>query len=298
MGFTSLDDFIDKISNDGQIYRADWNKNAFGTTAQAAGVWYCMLRGGGSPAADTLLGTGTNKAFQALTDATTDIQCIRHGDNVTPATKHVVNASAFSAAGTSMPAVMMFVDILGFYPITTVTTTGAQTLDNTITLPRYTDGKGVQAFLTPSTAMGAGTPTVTLNYTNSEGTASRTTPTSPSLPICNTTSPITQISYSGTGVGKFGPFIPLATGDAGIRSVQSISFSATMTSGVQNLVLCRPLFTMPMTTIGVVSERDFLNQVPSLPRVYDGAVIMPLMYAGANTPTNSAYYGHIDFAWS
>jgi hypothetical protein len=114
----------------------------------------------------------------------------------------------------------------------------------------------------------------------------------------NTTAPVTQIAYSGTGAGKFGPFIPLQGGDQGIRSVQSINFSATMTSGVINLVLCRPLLTLPMTTIGVAAERDLINQLPSAPRVYDGACLACLMYAGAATPTNSAFYGHIDFAWS
>jgi hypothetical protein len=65
-----------------------------------------------------------------------------------------------------------------------------------------------------------------------------------------------------------------------------------------NLVYCRPLLTLPMTTIGVAAERDLLSQIPSLPRVYDGACLTWLMYAGAATPVNSAFYGHIDFGWS
>jgi hypothetical protein len=52
-----------------------------------------------------------------------------------------------------------------------------------------------------------------------------------------------------------------------------------------------------MTTIGVAAERDLLNQVPSLPQVYDGANLAWLMYAGAATPVNSAFYGHLDFGW-
>jgi hypothetical protein len=116
------------------------------------------------------------------------------------------------------------------------------------------------------------------------------------------TNPIGQypkgaIPYSGTGAGKYGPFLPMAAGDSGIRSIQQFSLSATYTSGVLNLVVCRPLLTLPLTTIGVAAERDLLNQVPSLPRVYDGANLTWLMYAGANTPVNSAYFGHLDFAW-
>lgn len=299
-GFSSLDDFINQATTNGKFWRTDWNKLTFGTTAHTAGTWYLLSQTGGNPAASSILGTGTNLAFQATNDSTATAAGIQHGGNVGGGTgyKHIINASAFSASATTMPAVLMLVDMLGFYPITTVTTTGAQTLNNTVTLPRYTDGAGVQAILVPSTVMGAGTPTCTLTYTNSAGTASRTTPSTPALPLLNTTSPVSQVSYSGTGAGKYGPFLPLANGDAGIRSVQSVNFSATMTSGVMNLILVKPLLTLPMTTIGVAAERDLLNQVPSLPKVYDGANLQWMLYAGAATPVSSPFYGHLDFAWS
>ena len=233
-GFTSQDDIINSLTVSGRGYRTDWQKSTFATTAHTAGVWYSLFRGGGNPGADTILGTGTNLAFQALTDATTNATGIPHGGNV-GGFKVLLNAAAQTAAATTAPCVLMLVDLLGFYPITTVTTTGAQALNNTVTLPRYTDGAGVQAFITPSTAMGAGTPNLSIGYTNSGGTAGRATPAV--LPIANATAPVTQIVYSGTGAGKYGPFMPLAPGDAGIRSVQSINLSATMTSGVLNLVL-------------------------------------------------------------
>lgn len=299
-GFSSHDDFLNQVSVNSKFWRTDWNKNTFGTTAHTAGMWYSLFRGGGNPGADSILGTGTNLAFQALTDATANATGIQHGGNVGGGSgfKQILNASAFSAAATSMPAVFMLVDLLGFYNITSVTTTGNQTMNNTVTLPRYTDGKGVQAFLTPSTVMGAATPNFSITYTNSDGTASRATPSSPALPACLTAAPVTSIPYSGTGAGKYGPFIPLQGGDSGIRSVQNINLSASYVSGVLNLVLCRPLLTLPMTTIGVAAERDLLNQLPSLPRVYDGACLAWLMYAGAATPVNSAFYGHLDFGWS
>ena len=296
-GFTSLDDFINQATTNGKFWRTDWNKLTFGTTALTAGMWYLLSQTGGNPAASSILGTGTNLAFQALTDATATAAGIRHGGDV-GGFKQIINASAFSASATTMPAIFMLVDLLGFYPITTVTTTGAQTLNNTVTLPRYTDGAGVQAIVVPSTVMGAATPTITLGYTNSVGTASRATPSTPALPLGNTAAAVSSVVYSGTGSGKYGPFMPQANGDAGIRSVQSISLSASYVSGVLNLLLVKPLLTMPMTTIGVAAERDLLNQVPSLPKVYDGACLAWMMYAGAATPVNSPFYGHLDFAWS
>ena len=293
-GFSSQDDMVNEISTNGKFYRTDWQKSTFATTAHTAGLWYSLMRGGGNPAADTILGTGTNLAFQALSDAVATASGIPHGGNVGDY-KVLLNAAAQTAAATTAPCVLMLVDILGFYPVTTVTTTGAQTLNNTVTLPRYTDGAGVQAFLTPSTVMGAVTPNITLNYTNSAGTAGKATPAT--LPIGNTAAAVTSIVYSGTGTGKYGPFIPLAAGDAGIRSVQSINLSASYVSGVLNLVLCKPIMTLPITTLGVTAERDLVNQFASMPRIYDGACLNWLMLAGAATPVASPLSGHLEFGW-
>ena len=294
-GFTGQDDLINQVSTNGKFYRTDWQKSTFATTAHTAGLWYSLFRGGGNPPADAILGTGTNLAFQSLTDATTNATGIPHGGNV-GGYKHLLNAAAQTAAATTAPCVLMLVDLLGFYPVTTVTTTGAQTLNNTVTLPRYTDGAGVQAFITPSTVMGAATPNISIGYTNSAGTASRATPAT--LPIGNTAAAVTSIVYSGTGAGKFGPFMPLQAGDAGICSVQSINLSASYVSGVLNLVLCKPLLTLPITTLGVTAERDLVNQFASMPKVYDGACLAWLMLAGAATPVASPISGHLEFGWS
>jgi len=184
---------------------------------------------------------------------------------------------------------------------TAIAFTDAGSGTNTFTqrLPRYGDGAGVQAFLTASTAGTAGTGTFQLTYTNSAGTGSRTTPSSPALPTNTATSPLLTIPYSGTGSGKFGPFFPLQAADAGIRSIQNIILAgAGVTTGVYNLCYAKPLLTLPMTTLGVASERDLVNQLPSMPRVFDGACLVWLCYTNAVIPNNSPFYGHLDFGWS
>lgn len=383
MGYSSIDDFVNEVTVNGKFFRADWNKNILPTTTQVAGTWYFLAGGAGNPGAQTLLGTGTNLSLQpGWHDVTPNAQGIQHGGNVTPDTKHILNASGFSAAATTMPAVLMLVDTLAHYPITTTTTITSQATVNSVTftaanatdiithtgydiptfsrvqltnsggglpaglslatdywtirqsattsklasslanavagtavdfttdgtgthtitpgLPRYTDGAGVQAFHVPSTVMGAGTPNFSFGssgYTNSAGTTGRAIPASPALPALTTAAPVGMLDASGTGAGKYGPFLPLQSGDSGIRSIQSLQYSATRTSGVGNVVLCKPLLTLPLTTIGVAAERDLLNQIPSLPRIYDGACLHWMIYAGAATPVNSAFYGHLDFGW-
>jgi len=288
-------DILDKID---MFHRTDWNKNHFATTAQVAGMWYCMAMGAGNPPANSIFGTGTNLAFQALTDTTSGAAGIQHGGNAGRKDdfRRILRASAFTAASTTAPCSLMLVDMLGFYNITSVTVDTAQALDNTVTLPRYTSGKGVQAFITPSTVMGAATPNISLNkYTNSAGTANKATPAT--LPAGLTAAPVTSIVYSGTGAGKYGPFMPLAAGDQGIRSVQEITLSATYVSGVLNLVLAKPLFNINISATGVEGRLDFVDELASMPKVYDGACLAWLMYAGANTPVNSALFGSLEFGW-
>ncbi len=349
-----------------------------------AGEWFCWARGAGNPAADALFNTGTNLQFQSVCDLTANNGGMYHGGNVGAAGddfKVVLNASGFSAAATTMPGVLMLVDLLGFHRKSSVTTTTAQNTLNAVTftanagtdiityatvdpttftkvrfttsgtlpaglnlntdywlirqssttatvassfanatagtivditdtgsgthtmtmrLPRYSDGAGVQAFMwnTNATALGAGTPNLTLGYTNSAGTASRATPSSPSPPIGKTAGANGLILYSGaTGTGKMGPFLPLQAGDAGIRSIETIQNSTSYVSGEYSVALCKPIFTLPLTTVGVAGEREFGSQLPSFPRVYDGACLIWLYYSGAATPANSAFYGHVDFGW-
>jgi len=184
---------------------------------------------------------------------------------------------------------------------TAIAFTDAGSGTNTFTFrnPRYTDGAGVQAFLAASTAGTAGTGTFQLTYTNSAGTGSRTTPSSPALPTNTAVAPLLTVPYSGTGSGKFGPFMPLAAGDAGIRTCQNIILgTAGVTTGVYNLVFCKPLLSLPITTLGVASERDLVNQLPSMPRVYDGACLAWMIYAGSAIPNNSSFFGHLDFGWA
>jgi len=287
----------DMLESIDQFHKTVWNKNHFATTAQVAGMWYSMFRGAGNPSADTILGTGTNLAFQALTDVKSGATGIQHGGNAgkREAAKRVLRSSAWTAAATTAPCVLMLVDLLGFYNITSVTVDTAQTLDNTVALPRYADGLGVEAFITPSTVMGAATPDITLSYTNSSGTAGKTTPAV--LPAGLTAAPVTSIVYSGTGAGKYGPFVPKAAGDKGIRTVDTITLSATYVSGVLNLMLCKPLYTHNISATGVKDTINFVDDVLSMPVVKDGACLAWLMYAGANTPVNSALFGEIDFGW-
>lgn len=177
--------------------------------------------------------------------------------------------------------------------------TGTHTL--TCRLPRYSSGAGVQAlFFNPSsTALGAGTPTLTLGYTNSAGTASRATPTTPSGPVGKTAATNSHILYTGaTGAGKFGPSIPLQGSDGGIATIETIRNNSTYTSGSYTVALYVPLAEFPLQVLGQATMIDFTQSMqPSFPAVYDGAALYFIAKSGVATPANAAIDGRLTFGW-
>jgi len=184
---------------------------------------------------------------------------------------------------------------------TAINITDAGTGTHTVNwlLPRYTNGAGLNAiFFNPAaTALGAGTPNLSLNYTNSSQVASRATPTV--LPVGKTAASNSHILYTGaTGAGKYNYAVPRASGDSGIASIEGIRNSTSYVSGTYCVALYKELARFPVTTLGVAAERDFLNQLPSLPRIYDGAALYFVIGSGAATPANSAFSGHLDFIYN
>lgn len=179
---------------------------------------------------------------------------------------------------------------------------GAGTHTLNCRLPRYSDGAGVQAmFFNPqATALGAGTPTLTIGYTSASGVAARATPTTPSGPIGKTAASNSHILYSGaTGAGKFGPSIPLQGGDTGIRMLENIRNSSTYTSGMYTVCLYVPLAEIPLQVLGQATFMDFTQAMfPSFPRIYDGAALYLIGKSGVATPANSAIDGRLNFGWS
>lgn len=184
---------------------------------------------------------------------------------------------------------------------TAINITDAGTGTHTVNwlLPRYTNGAGVNAifFNSNATALGAGTPNLSLGYTNSSQTASRATPTV--LPIGKTAASNSHILYTGaTGTGKYNYMMPLQAGDSGIAEINTIQNSTSYVSGEYTVALVKEIARFPLSTLGLASERNFLFEYPSMPRIYDGAALYFALGSGVATPASSAISGMLTFAWN
>jgi hypothetical protein len=133
-------------------------------------------------------------------------------------------------------------------------------------------GLGVMLALEISAATGAGTPTITVSYTNQAGTSGRTA-----------TNIIATVASSAIGATYF---IGLQAGDTGVRSVQSVTLSATWTSGTMNLVAYRKLASIPLQA-QIPNQADALTGLGT--RIYNGTV--PWLVFVPNTTTASVITG-------
>jgi hypothetical protein len=136
-----------------------------------------------------------------------------------------------------------------------------------------TTGHAVYLAVEVSAATGAGTPTITISYTNQAGTAGRTA-----------TNIIATVASSAIGATYF---IGLQAGDTGVRSVQSLTLSATWTSGTINLVAYRYITEVAVGAAFVPGEVDVITG--GRPRLYDGTV--PWLVFQPNTTTASNISG-------
>jgi hypothetical protein len=153
-------------------------------------------------------------------------------------------------------------DYVAFYSLIDMDVTDPQTLDNTITLPRYTDGNGVDMFLV-STNPFTGGQSFTVNYTDANGNTYDT------VPMATPTTGNIGTIMNGTA---YGPFIPLGPAGKGVLRANSITFLGA-NGGLASLVLVKPIATIQINEITAPSEFRLVGGPTIIPRIYDNAFL-------------------------
>jgi hypothetical protein len=276
----------------GRRWRTDFNKIT-GASAYTAGRCYDMTGLGGHPIANAW--AGTSLAFTECDESTgngTQIFGMRHGGNVSSSIKQLLNMGAITTAATGIPSTLTLVDIEGYWPGISNNTTSAQTLTGTPSL-RATNGEGCRLYWVQTAAAGATAQNISISYTDQAGNTGNTMP----VTVAMTASAIVgHISHSGTAANNYTPFLPLASGDYGVRNVASVTFSASNT-GTGALVLARPIMEIPLGVVSLYHNKDMLSQTPSLPIIPDGACLGFILTAGGAVAASTTFAGHIETFW-
>jgi hypothetical protein len=216
---------------------------------------------------------------------------IFHGSAQSPKRKYVAMNMQLATAATALPMTMILLDYLMYYPFVDEGTTDEQFLTNSVTLPRCTDGKGVQ-IMAVSVASRTGGQSFFVNYTNQDGVAGRITKTV----IQNTATAIGNIVTSQPNNDlSAGPFLALQNGDTGVRSIESVTMLGPDV-GLFTLVLVKPLIQTCIIGIDAPVELCHLTHKAGLANFEDDAFLN--FIALPNGALNAtAIHGDMTFIW-
>jgi hypothetical protein len=180
--------------------------------ASTAGWWVDLSMAAGNPVPQYYAGT----PLRAL--ALTGAEGLWHGTDKSPATKHLTEIMLITPTA-GLVGRYMLLDYLLCYPFVDLDSTDAQSMDNTVVLPRYTDGAGVQVMLVAAyPTVGGGS--FTFDYVNQSGV----TKTSPTISFSTAAANIASVITSEPATSAGGLlFLPLASGDTGVRSITSVT---------------------------------------------------------------------------
>lgn len=259
-GFNSIKEYVDaELDGKSRIY--SWRKSP--TQATTAGLWFDMSMSPGNPVPQYY--AASPMAAVAMRQSTDG--GFFHGAN-TGTTQYLKSVISMSNSATGLPMPMILCDYLMFYPFVDEGTTDEQFLTNSVTLPRYTDGKGVQV-MAISVAGRTGGQSFYFTYTNQDGVSGRISKTV----VQNAATAIGTIVTSATAtLDAGGPFIGLQRGDTGVRSIESVTMLGADV-GLFTLVLVKPLITSQILEQTAPTEENLLIEKASLPEIKDDAYL-------------------------
>lgn len=298
MGWTSMDDMVNQMTVNGKSDSQILQKTL--VAAGVAGHWQHLLTSAGNIPAATF--GGAELTYVETTNAWSE-GAIPIADQTLPATKHLTSFGASIIAAAGAPWFVQLIDLHGYAKLTTtnVSTTGAKVVTMTAigaggtTYDRYPNGDGLRIAVAAIATMGANAPTMQVNYLNTSGAAKAT------LAGCVSTASATNgtILNSGNAASKYGPFLPLAAGDTGVSDLVNLTWGGTAhASGSVAVLLCKPLGQpIPIPQTGLYNVFDYVNTLPSLPRLRNGANLTALVYNTAATTSGGTFFASADYAW-
>lgn len=267
MAIRGIKDVVDS-EIEGRVNTFSFRKNPTQTTVQ--GYWFDLAQSPGNPIPRYWFGS----PLVATPITQSEDGGFYHGGDVSPMTKNIRVSTFAATAATALPMQVILMDYLLVYPLIDDGTTDPQVMDNTQTLPRYTDGAGVQ-MMAVSVASRTGGATFSVNYTNQDGVPGRVSKTVRQ----NNVAIIGNIVTSEKNIAANSCFfIPLQEGDTGVRSIESVTMD-TADVGLFSIILVKPLGSTQIIEINAPVEVDYLygsNIIPEVkPDAFLSAICLP-----------------------
>lgn len=250
-GFTSTDNLKAQIASGSVLTQQFWKQTGATGGANTAFTRF-WTSAGGRPGAGSEPATTPGAAYTNATGAITF-------PDVT-GKKYILSHEFVAKTNNSNSTTILYDRLVAVSQ--TVGTIGSKTI-NSVALPRYTDGIGIECWAEVA-IQGAGTSLTMFleSYTSDSGSARVGS----------------NVTFS-TSVRDSCFQIPLRAGDLGVKSVESMNVVSSATGVTVNLVLLRPILTIGLADIApatgtsytFIREVDNLYELTALPQIYNGA---------------------------
>jgi hypothetical protein len=217
----------------------------------------------------------------------------------------VMSAAASATGTTNQNQRLLLADYLMYYPFVDTDAVGEQQdMIQSTTLPRYTSGEGVQMIAVAQSASST-VGTFTVSYTNSDGVAGRTSQSTFTKVVAGGGA---LVSSTTNAVSGSQPFVQLQAGDKGVRSIESVTFTAAG-GGLMCLVLVKPLQHFystqecRRTTTGNLGSYGAASQFESVihrtpVEIKQGALLGVIGLGNAGSLASSILVGTLETFWS
>jgi hypothetical protein len=287
----SYKDLVDAEEN-GQTFIGSFRKNIAALTGQ--GAWFDVTLSPGNPlpfyyASSPLFGMPLSQSVNGGMAHNPPVADLGY--------KTYLKTLTISPTGGSFcMGPMILMDYLFYYPFIDTSNTDEQFLGQAEGLPRYTNGQGVSVMAVQMAGLlGIGNPTFRFTYIN-QNDVIRTSPTQ----TCGSASIAGQLATGNNSLANQPnsnyPFLTLAPGDTGLRSIVSVTFDQP-DIGLLAFVLVKPLEQIILREIGTTAERTPAIDFMDLPIIADDAYLSILLNSGQATINQVSYIGTIQTVW-
>lgn len=296
-GFKNLREYAD--AEDMGQYHVSGFRKAISSTATTTSAWLDYSYFPGAPAANFY---ASSPLEAAEVDPTRGIPV----PSVSPATQWLRDLKMMSAASSTTSVVngrqqVILADLLLYYPFVDTDAVGEQQdMVNDVAIPRYDYGQVIAVGQSAASTTGQ----FTFSYTNQDGVAGRTSQNHFTFAVAGGGQVVASSVGSAT---SYHPFLALQAGDSGVKSIESVTFTAGG-GGLMALVIVQPLLTAYMTqecrrdTSGGVSYgacNQFASIINNCPQqIKDGAVLDIFAAGHAGSLASSILAGVLETTWN
>jgi hypothetical protein len=269
-GFSSLSDLISESTSGGK--RQDFQFSKVGSLAVTL-AWASLWNVGSNPTAGA--------APSAIPGGSVPTNGTAGGLKQTdPAGSDTLHFTTAFAQGSTAPNTLLLYDRIFHAASVLHTTTSAQAVSGVPTRYTLTAAKGNFAFLEVTTQLSNTAHNITVTYVDQDGNTAEAAAALAAIPASVVTR-IPHVPY----------YIPLNSGDTGMRNVTNITMSAALAAGVSNLVMCHPLAWLPCPVANSMMVMDGINSAFNLVEVKTGACLAFLEIKGVASATT--YNGQV-----